>query len=73
MLDLGHVEVLETTTSGNSPNGRNGTSGDASNEVLVIDGQLKRAGGYEDTVMMLAAMLLRGGPVADDTRRAGSG
>jgi hypothetical protein len=36
MMDLGHVEVLETTTRGNSLNGRNGTSRDASNEVLVL-------------------------------------
>jgi hypothetical protein len=34
--DLGCVEVLETTTRGNSPKGRDGTSRDASKEVLVI-------------------------------------
>ncbi len=30
MVDLGRIEVLETTTRGNSPKGRNGTSRDAS-------------------------------------------
>ena len=36
MTDLGCVEVLESTPRGNSSNGRDGTSGDASNEVLVV-------------------------------------
>jgi len=36
MMDLGRVEVLETTTRGNSLNDHNGTSRDASIEVLVL-------------------------------------
>ncbi len=36
MTDLGCVEVLESTPRGNSSNGRDGTSRDASDEVLGI-------------------------------------
>ena len=36
MMDLGCIEVLESTPRGKSPNGCNGTSGDASNKVLEV-------------------------------------
>ncbi len=36
MTDLGCIEVLERTPRGNSPNGCNGTSGNASDKVHEI-------------------------------------